>query len=77
VCQVVLAYRVLADDNGFDLAKDVFQGQLVPVDNMPNEGVILKEKGSNEVAEEGSNDIGEGLHEGGSTSIEEGSEEAD
>jgi len=77
VCQVVLAYRVLADDNGFDLAKDVFQGQLVPVDNMPNEGVILKEKGSNEVAEEGPNDIGESLHEGGSTSTEEGSEEAD
>jgi len=38
ICQEVLLYGVPVEDNRFDIGKDVFQSQIIPVDDMPAKG---------------------------------------
>jgi len=39
VHQAILLYGVSTNENEFDLGKDIFQGQLVAIDNIPLGGV--------------------------------------
>ena len=39
VRQAVLLYGVPADSNKFDVGKEVYEGQLIPIEDMPDKGV--------------------------------------
>jgi len=45
VLQAVLLYGVSVDGNQFDVEKEVFQGQLIPIEDMPNKGADKVDEG--------------------------------
>jgi len=75
VWQAVLLYGVPADSNKFDVGKEVYEGQLIPIEDMPDKGVdgVDEEGEISESEEDAPGDEGEG--EGGTS--EAGMEEVE
>jgi len=68
--QAVLLYEVPSDDNGFDIDKDVYKGQLVLTKNMAG-------KGDEGEVFEGEEEEGNGTEEGTPKVEEEEADEAE
>ena len=62
VRQAVLLYGVPADNNKFDVGKEVYEGQLIPIEDMPDKGVdgVGEEGEIGESEEDAPGDEGEG-----------------